>query len=697
MTIPYEAKQDFEDAMRRRNLIPPAGGVVCDGQMHYCNVDCPSGKNGKNDGRYCLHGDTPYAGWFENWQDGIGVEKWKSTRSNGEWKHMSDSERARLKEEQARKREEREAEQGRLQAAATVRAQKIWNEAVPAPADHEYLKAKGILPHDLRVDSDGWLVIPMQAIDGTVSNVQRIKGDGEKLFLKDAPVRGNFYYIGPKAPGAVIVEVEGVATGLSVYESEGLPVVAAMNAGNLQPVAESVKATFPDSRLVFFADNDDPSGVGFAKATEAARAVGGTVCMSPVPGEDANDVYRRGGAKEVTGILDSAASPPEATQEAPAEPEGAGSAEDDETLVPAEEPPPAEVQELPVVDTSPPKEKPRPALFESLSALLASQRPQKWLVHGRVESPSTILVFGPSTSGKTFVMVDLAGATATSTPWAGREVTGGPVYYLCGEGKVGLLRRFQAWQLQRKVAIPKDRLFISTVRIELNELGATAVETEVERITTEIGASPALLIIDTMARALPFGSDENSAKDAGAFINICDRIRDRFNCVVAIVHHTGTVDDRRARGSTALKAAMDAELLVAKKGIARVAEWTKLKDLADELYPQEFILKPEILGQSEDGEMVTSAVVEWHGRSAARPTVSTTKAENLALDLLRKLGGTTGQIGLDAWRAEFFGQHWGDCEETKRKAFNRARAGLAEKNLIQIEDGRYTLPPKKAR
>jgi hypothetical protein len=282
--------------------------------------------------------------------------------------------------------------------------------------------------------------------------------------------------------------------------------------------------------------------------------------------------------------------------------------------------------------------------------------------------------------------------------WGEREVASpGPVYYIAGEGRGPLLRRFQAWQLNRKVIIPADRLYISSSRIELDDRGASRVENEIERRAKETGTSPSLIIVDTMARALPSGSDENSAKDIGDFINTVDQIRDLFNCVVVIIHHSGHMEDKRARGSSALRAAMDVELCITKREGARIAEWTKLKDLPEEPRPQEFVLERVLVSAEEDGELISSAVVSWRGQVARRTSTVLTKVESLALNTLTTtiVKEGTPSTSLDGWREEFYSRHWGDSDSAKQKAFRRVRESLAGKNLIVVRDGLYSLPDKR--
>ncbi|MHB1011994.1 MAG: AAA family ATPase [Desulfobacteria bacterium] len=333
----------------------------------------------------------------------------------------------------------------------------------------------------------------------------------------------------------------------------------------------------------------------------------------------------------------------------------------------------------------------RPPLFQSLATLLSNPPRPQWLVRGLIETPATGLIFGASGAGKSFVAVDLAAAIATGRQWAGRDVGSGPVFYIAGEGRLGLLRRFSAWQLHHKVDIAPHPVFLSTSRIELDEAGAAAVEAEADRISTEIGASPALIIVDTLARALPSGGDENSAKDVGAFINLVDRIRDRFQCVILILHHVGHVEPNRARGSSALRAAMDVELRVSYQSGIRSIVWSKLKDSPEEPRPSPFVLEQVLLETSEEGEPVFSAVVNWKGTTKTTTRISRSAVEDLALATLREAIGSGVEASLESWRPLFYAGHWGDNEDAKRKAFKRVRDSLRTKDVLHVKDDLYSI------
>jgi hypothetical protein len=120
-----------------------------------------------------------------------------------------------------------------------------------------------------------------------------------------------------------------------------------------------------------------------------------------------------------------------------------------------------------------------------------------------------------------------------------------------------------------------------------------------------------MVIIDTLARNFGDG-DENSAKDMGEFIsNVSNEIRVPFECAVVIVHHSGHAQDR-ARGSSALRAAVDAEYQVKAFGggdeDARLeVTCTKMKDDAPPPV-MKFKLQPVLVRKdADDGEEIAAA------------------------------------------------------------------------------------------
>ncbi|CAA7621914.1 conserved hypothetical protein [Magnetospirillum sp. SS-4] len=196
---------------------------------------------------------------------------------------------------------------------ARIAARTLWDMAAPVAADHPYLRRKGVAPHDLRQDSAGRLVIPLIDLDETIHTIQWIDGDGTKRFLKGGAKAGHFARIGPPlgtAPRVVICE--GWVTGASIHDATGLPIVAAMDAGNLRPVATRIRQRYPALDIIVAADNDlkpdRDANPGLAAATHAAEAVGGRLAVPPLPG-DFNDLALGLGADEVRHRIAAATAP----------------------------------------------------------------------------------------------------------------------------------------------------------------------------------------------------------------------------------------------------------------------------------------------------------------------------------------------------------------------------------------------------
>jgi len=198
------------------------------------------------------------------------------------------------REAQARAEQETQHEEGRRRAAEIIHGRPF------ARAEHPYLSAKGVRPFKVYELADGRLAIPMRDEAGKLWSLQFISPDGSKLFLKDAKASGLYCSIG--APQGRIIVCEGYATGASIYQATRDAVAVAFSAGNLLPVAKTLRAKYPDVELVIAADNDAETegNPGLTRATEAARAVGGRLAVPVVEGgKDFNDLHQKEGEEAV--------------------------------------------------------------------------------------------------------------------------------------------------------------------------------------------------------------------------------------------------------------------------------------------------------------------------------------------------------------------------------------------------------------
>jgi putative DNA primase/helicase len=197
--------------------------------------------------------------------------------------------------------------------AAQRAAQATWETAAPADPYHDYLQRKGVAPRDLRMDRHRGLIIPLVDLDGTIHSFQRIEENGSKRYLAGGAKAGHFAVIGgPLDNASTILVCEGWATGASAHAATSLPVVAAMDAGNLRQVAPILRARFPDRRIVLLADNDNKPGrsdnPGVIAATAAARAIRGLMAVPLEPG-DFNDLALAQGLGVARIVIEAAAAP----------------------------------------------------------------------------------------------------------------------------------------------------------------------------------------------------------------------------------------------------------------------------------------------------------------------------------------------------------------------------------------------------
>lgn len=246
----------------------------------------PKGKNGA----YFWDGER---GWIWNWSGDARVQ-WFHDDKATPW---TEAEKAawKAKRQAAQASQEQDYQRAALRAAELIRNAK--------PTEHNYLHRKGFADVQGLVDADGALLVPMRnLITNNVQGVQLIRWDEAamtftKKMIPGMRAKGAVYRMGDRtAPETILCE--GYATGLSIVaalRSVGLraSVLVCFSAHNLELIAPQLKG-----RAYVFADHDK-SGTG----EKSAQATGLPYCMSPVMGEDANDLHARAGLFAVCQLL----------------------------------------------------------------------------------------------------------------------------------------------------------------------------------------------------------------------------------------------------------------------------------------------------------------------------------------------------------------------------------------------------------
>ena len=330
-------------------------------------------------------------------------------------------------------------------------------------------------------------------------------------------------------------------------------------------------------------------------------------------------------------------------------------------------------------------------LFIDGTEFIAQSMKIDYLIRRLIETPSTGLIFGPSTVGKTFVSLDMALSIACGTSWLDGAAQQGIVVLFVGEGRQGLKRRIKAWLKHYGLTLPPNSLKISTKRIEFSRAGVMAAAAKLQSIHEKTGKPIRACFIDTLARHIPSGADENSAKDIGAFINAVDWLRDRFNCVAAVVHHTGKKNPEISRGSSALRGAMDWEFRVEGEGDIRSIVWTKQKEIRlpkPSSFRLEVVDLEEEKGEDEDEEDLDSVVpviCEYDPtRGKGKGLSDAVKKAFEILQLCIAVGPNENYADKKAWRDGLY-KHMKDATtKAKEKAFLRARTDLTKAKCIEI-------------
>lgn len=298
--------------------------------------------------------------------------------------------------------------------------------------------------------------------------------------------------------------------------------------------------------------------------------------------------------------------------------------------------------------------------------------PPQWLIKDILEREALSVLFGPPESYKSFLAIDWGLSIASQTSWNGHAVKGGPVFSIIGEGARGYRRRLAAW---RKVHLCQSDIpfFVSEIPAQILDVtSATAVGHAINRLRSSYGA-PALVIIDTLARNFGPGH-ENDTKDMTAFIANLDRYIGRdFSRL--IVHHSGLTDQGRSRGSSSLRAALDAEYKMSCQEEKVTITCTKMKD-APRFKPLHFVPQIMALGGTEDDPITSVVLSRVEGQPA---TVKLTTQWRDALKLLQEMCSEKVSELLSEWRKAL-------CAE---KIYSRAGAysacdTLSDKGFIVI-------------
>ena len=226
-----------------------------------------------------------------------------------------------------------------------------------------------------------------------------------------------------------------------------------------------------------------------------------------------------------------------------------------------------------------------------------------WVIHSVLPAEGFGGMFGGSGFGKSFLILDMLAAVIEGGTWFGYRVTPCPVLAVVLEGEAGFRKRIKAWEQF------KGRPFPDAARFLFGDFNLLDEE-HVLALAAAIAASGGVgvVAIDTLNRAAP-GADENGSQDMSRILEAVKQLQSMVGGLILLVHHTGKDATKGMRGHSSLFAALDAAIEVARTDDRREWKVAKSKDDADgQTHP--FRLRIVDLGEDDDGERITSCVVE---------------------------------------------------------------------------------------
>jgi len=419
--------------------------------------------------------------------------------------------------------------------------------------NHPYLELKKININNAKIDNNN-LCIPVIDLKGKRVGHQLITPEGRKKFSYQMPVTGNFSVIGGPIVDFAYV-AEGWATSATIHEATGKPCVFALNAGNIPAVVDNLLQAKPDCTFVVAGDNDEPG----IKACERAQEDHGIEYILPeMEGWDYSDMWLELG--------------PEKTAEA------------------------LKIESVLNQVFFP---------YDAKPQLSSNYLLKGWFGEGQMS-----VIYGPSNVGKSFFVLDIAWHIGANEAWNNNKVNGGSVLYLATEGGMAFHNRVVA---MRQHYINHKDVKLAVRPSPVNMLDADVDMNVLSKLCREVSRSHGpvkMIIIDTLSRAMS-GANENSPEDMTKFIGNCDKLRELTGAHVATVHHSGKDKAAGARGHSSLRAATDTEIELdfnEETGL-RSAKATKQRDMETGAIFN-FKLKVIELGQDDDGDAVTTCVIE---------------------------------------------------------------------------------------
>lgn len=233
---------------------------------------------------FSIDGNTYIVGSFGYWKgsdnNAVKVEwkkEWSDNLTPEQRQAMADAHKASIKLAEAERKRE-------IEHCANM-AQTNWLK-LKTEGDSGYLAKKQVGAFGIKFHPKKDLIaVPVIDTKGKLFALQLIRSGlpadskipSKQFWPRGAEIKGHFHTIGNLAGTKVIFIAEGYATGASIHQATGAPVVVAFNANNLTPVAKEIAKANKYAKIVICADDDylTDGNPGVIQAQNAALSVGG--------------------------------------------------------------------------------------------------------------------------------------------------------------------------------------------------------------------------------------------------------------------------------------------------------------------------------------------------------------------------------------------------------------------------------------
>lgn len=286
-------------------------------------------------------------------------------------------------------------------------------------------------------------------------------------------------------------------------------------------------------------------------------------------------------------------------------------------------------------------------------------------------------IYGPSTAGKTGLVVRTTVSLAAGLQWADRKLERGGVLYVAGEARRSVVQRISA--TIEYLGLPIDDLAISVCPCPpkgiIEHETKIHVQSIARQLSKETGLPISLIVFDTLSTCFGDAKEDDSAAASKAVGHMA-ALHEEFDCAVLGIHHPGK-NGRGMRGSGVFFNNVDFVARVDRKDQTSVLTVEKMKDGAAGARFAFTIASHElaVAGGSIPVQVVKN-INPWSDAKKATKEEGKAKRDMtdkaVALALLRDLA-KNGPVSRIEWQVACY-EHWSNkpTDASRKQAFNNS-------------------------